>query len=63
MNFVTWHIILLEETIRKWVHCGDRGMNAVSNNVQEGQCLNDAQSVPRKYIIRCSLHTLVVMNG
>jgi len=36
MSFVTWCIILLEVAIRRWVHCGQIGMDMVSNNTQVG---------------------------
>ena len=30
--FVTWCIIMLEVTIRRWVHCGHEGIHMLSNN-------------------------------
>ena len=36
LSFVTWHVILLEVAIRRWVHCGHKGMDIVSNNTQVG---------------------------
>lgn len=32
LNFVEFCIILLEAVIGRWVHCGSKGMNTVSNN-------------------------------
>ena len=36
LSFVTWFMILLEVAIRRWVHCGHKGMVMVSNNTQVG---------------------------
>lgn len=34
MSIVTWCIILLEAVIRKWMHCGHKVMDIVTNNTQ-----------------------------
>jgi len=36
MDGWTWCIILLEEAIKRWVHCGHKGTEMVSNNSQVG---------------------------
>ncbi len=46
LGFATWCIILLEVSIRIWVHCSHKGMDMVSNNIRLW-CLNDAQLVLR----------------
>lgn len=35
-SFVTWSVILLKGSIRRWVHCAQKGVNMVSNNTQVG---------------------------
>ncbi len=45
LSFVTWCIILLEVSIRRWVHCSHKGTDMVSNN--RLWRLNDAQLVLR----------------
>lgn len=34
LGFVTLHVILLEAAIERWVQCGHKGINMVSNNTQ-----------------------------
>ncbi len=46
-SFVTWCIILLEVSLRRWVHCSHKGMDMVSNNTQVGCGV----------FIRCSIGT------
>lgn len=36
-SFVTCHVILLEVVVTRWVHCGYKGMEMVSNNIQVDQ--------------------------
>ena len=36
LSFVTWHIILLEVAIWRWVHCGHKAMDMINNNTQVG---------------------------
>ncbi|KAK0140286.1 hypothetical protein N1851_022728 [Merluccius polli] len=38
---MTWRVILLEVAIRRWVHCGHKGMDMVSNNTQIQKTSND----------------------
>lgn len=34
LGFVTLHVILLETAIGRWVQCGHKDINMVSNNIQ-----------------------------
>ncbi|KAM8903444.1 calpain-5a isoform 2-T2 [Spinachia spinachia] len=49
---MTWRLILLEVAIRRWVHCGHKGMDMVSNKTQE-LCIN-----PHLFVDGISAHDL-----
>ena len=34
MSFVTWRVILPDVAMRRWLHCGHKGMDVVSCSIQ-----------------------------